>query len=312
MDFDRVQTTEERFDPENQVLRSQQSLNEQNRGAEPQPTTVAGNLPGNEGQGSGGGASQESRQEETNNYEIGRSTRSTTREHPVVRRLSVAVLVDGVAEARAGEAPAWRERTPEELARIASLVRSAVGFDERRGDRVEVVSMRFVEEPAAPAAEAPGPLGLPPLSPALLARLAESGLLALVALVGILAVGRPVAVVGRLSAALIPLEVGPAAAAAAPGAALPADPAAAAALAGSAAAVPAVPGTPPAAALAAADREEPQPLPAPESFVSLAHVQGQMRQSSLTAVAKLVEKHPEEALSVLRRWLGPQGEAGRA
>ena len=46
MDFDRVQLTEERFDPDNQVLRSQQSVNEQNRGAEPQPTTVAGNLPG--------------------------------------------------------------------------------------------------------------------------------------------------------------------------------------------------------------------------------------------------------------------------
>ena len=56
MDFDRVQTTEERFDPENQVARSQQSVNEQNRGAEPQPTTVAGNLPGNnEGQTGGGG-----------------------------------------------------------------------------------------------------------------------------------------------------------------------------------------------------------------------------------------------------------------
>ncbi|WP_343898385.1 flagellar basal-body MS-ring/collar protein FliF, partial [Craurococcus roseus] len=210
MDFDRVQTTEERFDPENQVARSQQSVNEQNRGAEPQPTTVAGNLPGAEGQGGSGGASQESRQEETTNYEIGRSTRSTTREHPVVRRLSVAVLVDGVAEARPGEtAPVWRERTPEELARIAGLVRSAVGFDERRGDRVEVVSMRFVEEPGAAApAEPAGFLGLPALPPALLARLAESGLLALVALVGILAVGRPVA--HRLSAALMPPGAAPA------------------------------------------------------------------------------------------------------
>jgi flagellar M-ring protein FliF len=74
------------------------------------------------------------------------------REHPVVRRLSVAVLVDGVAEApRPGEAaaaPAWRERTPEELARIAGLVRGAVGFDERRGDKVEVVSMRSSKTPA--------------------------------------------------------------------------------------------------------------------------------------------------------------------
>jgi len=73
----------------------------------------------------------------------------------VVRRLSVAVLVDGVWENPAdGGAAAFRERTPEELARIAALVRSAVGFDERRGDTVEVVSLRFAEppqgEPAAP------------------------------------------------------------------------------------------------------------------------------------------------------------------
>jgi flagellar M-ring protein FliF len=305
MDFDRVQTTEERFDPENQVARSQQSVNEQNRGAEPQPTTVAGNLPGNEGQGGGGAASQESRQEETTNYEIGRSTRNTVREHPVVRRLSVAVLVDGVAEARPGEAaPAWRERTPEELARIASLVRSAVGFDERRGDRVEVVSMRFVQEPGT-AAEPASPLGLPALPPALLARLAESGLLALVALVGILAVGRPI--VGRLSAALVPLEVGPAALVGAPGAAPPAGSGAAASGSPGAAAPGAVVGAAAAGALPAAGGEG----PLPETLVSLPHVQGQMRESSLTMVAKLVEKHPEEALSVLRRWLGPQ-EAGRA
>lgn len=295
MDFDRVQTTEERFDPENQVARSQQSVNEQNRGAEPPPTTVAGNLPGAEAQGSGGGASQESRQEETTNYEIGRSTRSTTREHPTVRRLSVAVLVDGVADATATP-PAWRERTPEELARIASLVRSAVGFDERRGDRVEVVSMRFVEEPAA-AAEPAGLLGLPALPPTLLARLAESGLLALVALVGILFVGRPM--VSRLAASLIPLAVGPAAVAAPAGsAAMPGDTAASVAGPG---------GMAGAAALTAEAGGE---ASAPETFVSLAHVQGQMRASSLTAMAALVEKHPDEALSVIRRWLAPPQDAG--
>jgi flagellar M-ring protein FliF len=93
MDFDRVETREERFDPDNQVARSQQSTTEQNRGAEPAPTTVAGNLPGNEAPGAAG--TSENRQEETTNYEIGRSTKNTLREHPVVKRLSVAVLVDG-------------------------------------------------------------------------------------------------------------------------------------------------------------------------------------------------------------------------
>ena len=92
MDFDHVQTTEERFDPDNQVPRSQQSVQENSRGAEPQPTSVQNNVPGADP--AGGGGSQESRQEETTNFEIGRTTRNTLREHPVVRRQSVAVLVD--------------------------------------------------------------------------------------------------------------------------------------------------------------------------------------------------------------------------
>jgi flagellar M-ring protein FliF len=68
---------------------------------------------------------------------------------------------------------------------------------------------------------------------------------------------------------------------------------------------------PAAAAALAGPGEDALEPPVPETFVSLAHVQGQMRQSSLTMVSKLVEKHPDEALSLLRRWLGPQ-EAGQA
>jgi flagellar M-ring protein FliF len=293
MDFDRVETREERFDPENQVARSQQSTTEQNRGAEPPPTTVAGNLPGNEAPG--GAGTSENRQEETTNYEIGRSTRNTLREHPVVKRLSVAVLVDGLVE---GEPPRWRERGPEELARIAALVRSAVGFDERRGDKVEVVSMRFVEEPLA-AEAAPGFLGLP-LSPALATRLAESALLALVALAGILLVGRPM--VGRIAASLAPVaalagpnggmagEMGNAAlAGGAPGMAALAG-------GGGEGGAPALSSVTDAAALSTAE----------EAMVSLAHVQGQMRASSLNALSQMVQRHPDESLAVLRRWLDPE------
>ncbi|WP_135468522.1 flagellar basal-body MS-ring/collar protein FliF [Crenalkalicoccus roseus] len=276
MDFDRVQTTEERFDPDNQVPRSQQSVTESSRNTEPQPTSVATNIPGAEPQPVGG--SQESRQEETTNFEIGRSTRSTLREHPVVRRISVAVLVDGVAEPQPDGPPRFRERTPEELARIAALVRAAAGLDERRGDRVEVVSMRF----AAPEAEAPEPAGLLGLAlpPALLARLAETALLALVALAAILLLGRPV--VSRLSAAL---------------SAPPALAAPATAAAGDAPAVAAGEGSGAAA------------LPPAEDMVTLAHVQGQMRASSIQGLERLVQDKPDEALMVLRRWLSPEEDA---
>ncbi|WP_236038368.1 flagellar basal-body MS-ring/collar protein FliF [Belnapia arida] len=267
MDFERVETREERFDPENQVARSTQSVTEQNRGAEPPPTSVATNLPGQEAQG-GGGASSENRQEETTNFEIGRSSRSTLREHPVVKRLSVAVLVDGLAEGGT-----WRERTPEELARIAALVRSAIGFDERRGDKVEVVSMRFVEEAGGPA-EPPGFLGLP-IAPALATRLIESGLLALVAVVAILLLGRPM--IGRVAASL------------APPAPVPAE------------------GT--AEAEAAVEGGEVGRLSGAEAMIDRAQIEGQVRASAINNLIELVEQHPDEALSVLRRWLTPKEPA---
>lgn len=285
MDFDRVQTTEERFDPDNQVPRSQQSSQESSRGSEGSgATSVQNNVP-NADQGGGASSTQESRQEETTNFEIGRTTRNTVREHPVVKRVSVAVLVDGVWETPAGGTPAFRERTPEEIARIASLVQSAVGYDERRGDRVEVVSLRFAEPPPVDAA-VPGMFDLS-FSSTTIARLAESAIFALVALLAILLVGRPA--VSRLvtMAARPALAVdgsGVAAVAGGPGA-------------GGVAALPGQPGTGQ-AALAGATEED-------AAMVSLAMVEGQMRASSIARLQDLVDRHPEDALGVLRRWMTP-------
>jgi len=185
MDFDRVQITEERFDPDNQVARSQQSVQESSRGTEPAPTTVQNNLPGNENTP---GSTQESRQEETTNFEIGRTTRSTTRDQPILRRISIGVLVDGVWEPQANGPPQYRERSAEELARIATLVRSSVGFDERRGDRVEVVAMRFAEPPLPVDSGERGFFDFA-FTSSTVARIIESALFALVALVAILLLG---------------------------------------------------------------------------------------------------------------------------
>ncbi len=281
MDFDRVETREERFDPENQVARSTQSTQEQNRGAEPAPTTVANNLPGAEPP-PGGTASSENKQEETTNFEIGRTTRTVLREQPVVKRLSVAVLVDGIAEPAEG-GPRWRERTPEELARITALVKSAVGFNEARGDQVEVVSMRFAAPPEGGSDAPPSFLGMD-LSAPMLARLAESALLALVALAAILLLGRPM--VGRLSATLAPQGVLPSAEAVAAGVA--------GVLPGAAPGVAALPGAPGVPQLSGA-----------EEMVSLAHVEGQLKASSIAALAEMVAAHPDESLAVVRRWLTP-------
>ncbi|MDB5371360.1 MAG: fliF [Belnapia sp.] len=298
MDFDRVETREERFDPENQVPRSTQSVTEQNRGVEPAPTSVATNLPGQDTPT--GTASSESRQEETTNFEIGRSSRNVVRDHPVVKRLSIAVLVDGIADPPDG---IWRERTAEELARIGALVRSAIGFDERRGDKVEVVSMRFVEETMA-TQDAGGFLGMP-ISPALATRLIDSGLLALVALVAIQLLGRPM--VGRFTAVLAPQGAlaGPGGAVGAMAGGGTGGPHGVAATLPDGS--PAAPGDPAAIGQAMVGADGQPLLPGAEGMVDLANVQGQLRASAINNLVKLVNQHPDEALLVLRRWLAPEG-----
>ncbi len=283
MDFDRVESREERFDPENQVPRSTQSSTESSRGSEPGNVSVGNNLPGAEA-GGGGGGTQESRSEETTNFEIGRTTRNTLREHPVIRRLSVAVLVDGVVEPVEGGAPRVRERTPEELTRLASLVRGAVGFNEQRGDRVEVVSMRFAETELSPPP--PGMFGLD-LPQAMIARLIETSVLALVALLAILLVGRPVA--KRLAVSLMPQ----------------------AALAGPVQVMD-TEGNPvldaqgkPVMLATMPDGSQAALPPAEDEMIKLDNVEGQMRASSVQKLIALVNGHPDQTLSVVRRWLTP-------
>jgi flagellar M-ring protein FliF len=202
------------------------------------------------------------------------------------------VLVDGVWEAQPSGPPQWRERTPEEMQRIATLARSAVGFDERRGDRVDVVSLRFAEPPPAEAA----PQGFVILGqvvpPALLGRVVESAILAVVALAAILLLLRPL--VGRLGVALAPAPSLAFAGAGDAGGTIALGGTEGAAMATGVAGDPATAG--PAALPGAAD----------DPLIWLARVDGQMRSSALQALADMVDKNPEQAVEVVRRWLAPE------
>lgn len=300
MDFDRVQTTEERFDPENQVPRSTQSATESNRSGEAGNVTVANQLPGAEA--AGGSRTEQQRQEETTNFEIGRSTRNVLREQPALKRLSLAVLVDGIWEPQPdGAPPRFRERNADEIARIMQLARSAVGFNEERGDTVEVVSLRFAEPPMADTtAEGFSILGQA-VPPAMLGRLIESAILALVALAAILLIGKPVT--NRLLLAITPqpvlVGIGP------DGNQVTFTNAAEAALAQAngtitAAAQAAGPdGTPQIQQRSEAENAEEDPM------VKLSRVEGQMRASALAALVEMVESNPDAAVTVIRRWLAP-------
>lgn len=149
LNFDRISTNEELYDPESQIARSVQAIEENITEREPneQNVSVENNLPavGNDLFFDQEPSLESSRLEETTNFEISKTTRSMIRETGEVRRLSVAVLVDGTYTTNAEGEQVYQQRTDQELDQIAALVRSAIGYDATRGDSLEVVNMPFAE-----------------------------------------------------------------------------------------------------------------------------------------------------------------------
>ncbi len=151
MDFNRIQQVTDNFDPESRVVRSTQTRTENQQSTEQRDgqVTVANELPQaqqRQQQGNPQQREQTARSEEIINYEISKTTRTEIIEGGRVKRLSVAVLVDGVYTPGQGGAEAsYQPRSSEELERIAALVRSAIGFDRNRGDQIEVINLRFAE-----------------------------------------------------------------------------------------------------------------------------------------------------------------------
>jgi flagellar M-ring protein FliF len=281
MSFDRVNETAESYNPDQQVVRSTQTSTDKSNSTEADKgVSTQNNLPNADaGQGQTGSAQQ--KQEETTNYEIGKTVRTLVREQPQIAHISLAVMVDGTVQAGADGKPVWAERGADDIARIRRLVQSAIGFDEKRGDKVEVVSMRF----AVPDEGLPPPAGLLGLGieKSDVLGMGQSAILAVVVLLALMFVLRPMVL--RLSA------ISPDGMAAA-GAALLAGPGGVSLSAPMRLAA-GGPGAPPGAPAMLTD----------ESMVNMANVEGQLRASSLRKLSEMVEKHPEESLAIMRGWL---------
>jgi flagellar M-ring protein FliF len=149
LDETREVAREEKFDPLSQVERSKQTDQSHESSDETQPrdpVSVAQNLPNQQPQEqSPGGApaktsSSTTHNGETINYEISSVRSERVREPGAITRLTVAVVIDGTVDAKGDYQP----RSPEELSRLSELVRSAVGFDAKRGDQVTIETHRFV------------------------------------------------------------------------------------------------------------------------------------------------------------------------
>ncbi len=191
MDFDQVVTNEEIYDPDSQVVRSQATVTDNSTSNEmEQPVSVAQNIPNGDVITDGSGTvSQKSRMEETINYEISKIVRNKVKNSGTIKRLGVAVVVDGVYERNSEGKLVYRSRSPEEMEQIRSLVKSAVGFDAERGDLVEVANMQFASNrPEIEVAEETLIMGFTKDE---LIRVAEGIGVAIVAILVILLVIRP-------------------------------------------------------------------------------------------------------------------------
>jgi flagellar M-ring protein FliF len=298
INFDRVTSNAEIFDPDGQVVRSTQTIEDQTtsrEGGGAGSVSVGNNLPSGEAGATGGGEESTSvRTEETVNFEISRTVRSYVQETGRIERLSVAILVDGSyqVDPDTGER-SYTPRNEEVLAQIATLVRSAIGFDADRGDTLEVINMRFSESETVELPVEP----MFGLHKSDYIKIGEILVLALVAILVILLVLRPL--ISRLFAMQLAREAP--AGAAAPGAVpgpqgqpmLPGPEGAAAAAAAGAGVQPgaAVPGLPGAAAAE------------PESMIDISKVEGRVKASSAAKMGEIIDKHPDEALTILRGWM---------
>ncbi len=152
IDLNRSTTTLESYDPESQVVRSSQIrelVNEANGPALQGAVTIANELPGadNNGANTSGTSEQSKTTEEVTNYEISKTVQTEVKEAGSIKRLSVAIVVDGKYVQDGNGASTYEARTEEELQQISSLIRSAIGFVAERGDSIEVINMQFAERP---------------------------------------------------------------------------------------------------------------------------------------------------------------------
>jgi flagellar M-ring protein FliF len=276
MDYNHSTTTSESYDPDSKVVRSTQTVQQNsadNNGTTGQAVSVANALPNAAQSGSTDSSKSTSdHTEETTNYEISKTVKTSTQTGGDVKKLSVAVVVDG-----SGGAASYQPRSAADMAKITSLVKSAMGFDANRGDQVQVTNMQFARVDAGDATPAPKPLlGL---DSSYWFKIIEASIMCLTALLIGLFVARPL--IARMFA---PNIVG-----------APTQVAGSAPVAGTLAA--------PASGSASPAQEGGVQMPAPSPSIDISRIEGQVRESSIKKIGEVVDGHPEEALAIIRTWL---------
>ncbi len=304
MNFDQISLNEELYNPEGQVMRSSQTTQEDSTERESDNSGDVGienNLPGVGGDflGNESPSAQSSRTEEITNYEISKTIRSTVRQSGEIEKLSISVLVDGSYTEDAEGNKVYEPRSQQEMDQISSLVRTAAGFDEDRGDVIEVANMQFAQiDMEYEAIKDDTIFGFEKSD---LLNAAEMLVVAIMLILVVLLVlqpmvsklvsmdtsgGRPSSLDDLLHHDLL--------------AASPANPALA----------PPMPMQPVGVdgQFLSADSSPPQTSEAEEeTLINLQGIEGKVKASTVRKVEEIVESYPSEAVSVVRSWLAEEG-----
>lgn len=304
MNFDVVNSNSETYDPEGQVARSTQTTSEENidnTGASKNSVSVENNLPG---LGDSAAAASDgvpgiknNHSEEITNYEITKTIESVSKSVGEVEKISIAVLLDGEYETdetaqKPADAPEtwtpprkYKPRSQEELDKIEKLVKTAVGFDNKRGDTIEVVNIRFAEDiiNGDLIKDDSKVMGF---YKADLLHIAETLTLSIVAVLVILLVLKPLAAhMASSSKARIPgLTMSEEHSMISGGYSAQAQ-------------------------LAAPEGSSSQAQPEQselEAMIDMSQVEGRVKASSVQKITELVDNHPGETVSVIRTWLSQE------
>ncbi|MBW2593364.1 MAG: hypothetical protein JRE58_10280 [Deltaproteobacteria bacterium] len=140
LDFKVTEKTEETYDPEEPVVRSVHRKNEKSRSAVIGGESTVSPTDGRKGNTASPG---HEKTDETVNYEINRVVSKTIMPVGEIKKLSVAVLVDGIYSKNDKNVEEFRPRSKTELVLLEGLVKRSVGFDTQRGDQIVVSSICF-------------------------------------------------------------------------------------------------------------------------------------------------------------------------
>ena len=271
------------------MVRSQVTVedNEQTQDAENSSVSVQQNLPDAGGNNAGAKSqSKQNRTQETVNYEISKTTRNQVKELGSIKRITAAVLVDGTygPPAEGQKTLTYKARGDKEIDQLASLVRNAIGYDANRGDQVEVTNLPFAGH------DTPEPDGLENklfgFDRDFVEKVASNLGLSVVAILFLLLVLRPL--VSRAVESMAGQGV--------EGRRLLAEGAGGPPLLGPS-------GMPPAPAAGML----PDEMETVDELIDIDKVEGRVKASSIRKIGEIVEKHPEEALGIIRGWMYSDG-----